>query len=220
MIEQIRKRIEYEEFDYQTLMDCLEGYSRPRDKLSDLLRKKHIVRIKKGLYIFSDNYRRRPYSREILANLIYGPSYISLEYALHYYGLIPERVEALTSVTSGRSRRFFTPVGLFAYRNVPLQAFQSGMDMIEIEGGRSFLIATPEKALSDKIRDDRGTGIKTQRELQTYLVENLRIDQEALLALNPERLDEYAEHCHSRKVKLLADLIRRLRDRKEGIAHV
>ena len=220
MIEQIRKRIEYEEFDYQTLMNCLEGYSRPRDKLSDLLRKKDIVRIKKGLYIFGDNYRRRPYSREILANLIYGPSYISLEYALHYYGLIPERVEAVTSVTSGRSRKFFTPGGLFVYRNVPLKAFQSGMDMIEIEGGRSFLIATPEKALADKIRDDRGTGVRAQRELQAYLVENLRVDQEALLTLNTGRLDKYAEHYHSRKVKLLADLIRRLRNREEGIAHV
>ena len=220
MIEQIRKRIQYEEFDYQTLMDCLEGYSRPRDKLSDLLRKEDIVRIKKGLYVFGNDYRRRPYSREILANLIYGPSYISLEYALHYYGLIPERVEAVTSVTSGRSRRFFTPVGLFVYRKIPLKAFQSGMDMIEIEGGRSFLIATPEKALADKIRDDRGTGVKTQRELQTYLVENLRVDQEALFILKPERLDEYAEHYHSRKVKLLANFIRRLRNREEGIAHV
>ncbi len=219
MIEQIRKRIEYEEFDYQTLMNCLDGYSRPRDKISDLLRKKDIVRIKKGLYIFGDNYRRRPYSREILANLIYGPSYISLEYALHYYGLIPERVEAVTSVTSGRSRRFFTPAGLFVYRKISLKAFQTGMDMIEIEGERSFLIATPGKALADKIRDDRGTGVKTQRELQTYLVENLRVDQEALLVLNPERLDEYAERYHSRKVKLLADLVRRLRSREEGIAH-
>ncbi len=59
---------------------------------------------------------------------MYGPSYISLEYALQYHGLIPERVEAVTSVTTGRSRRFASPVGLFTYRSIPLSAFRTGMD--------------------------------------------------------------------------------------------
>ena len=123
----IRKRINREIFDYQTLMVALEEYARPRDKITDLIRKNNIIRIKKGLYIFGDDYRRYPFSRELLANLIYGPSYISLEYALHYHGLIPERVEALTSITTGRSRIFLTPVGLFKYYCSPLQAFQTGM---------------------------------------------------------------------------------------------
>ena len=74
--------------------------------------------MKKGLYVFGENNRQRPYSREILANLMYGPSYISLEYALQHYGLIPERVEALTSVTVGRSRNIMMPFAAhgFAYR--------------------------------------------------------------------------------------------------------
>ena len=88
----IRKRITREIFDYQTLMHALEGYAHPRDKITDLIRKKVIIRIKKGLYIFGDDYRQHLYSRELLANLIYGPSYISMEYALHYHGLTPERV--------------------------------------------------------------------------------------------------------------------------------
>ena len=124
MIQSIRKHIPQEEFDYQALLDCLQGYAHPRDKISDLLRKESIIRIKKGLYIFGDEYRNKPFSREILANLMYGPSYISLEYALQHYGLIPERVEAVTSVTTGRSRRFSTPVGLFTYRMIPLEAFR------------------------------------------------------------------------------------------------
>jgi predicted transcriptional regulator of viral defense system len=95
-MESIRKHIPNEEFDYQTLLHGLGQYSRPRDKISDLLRKGVIIRVKKGIYIFGEDYRRRPFSREILANLIYGPSYISLEYALHYFGLIPERVEAVS----------------------------------------------------------------------------------------------------------------------------
>jgi len=73
--------------------------TRPRDKISDLLKKGTIIRVKKGLYVFGEDNRKKPYSKEILANLIYGPSYISLDYALQYHGLIPERVEAVTSVT-------------------------------------------------------------------------------------------------------------------------
>jgi hypothetical protein len=78
----LRQRIEHEEFDYQILLDALREYSNPRDKISDLLDKGVIIRVKKGLYVFGVQYRRRPIVREILANLIYGPSYLSLEYAL------------------------------------------------------------------------------------------------------------------------------------------
>lgn len=215
----IRKRIAYEEFDYQTLLDALAGYVHPRDKITSLLRKGVIIRIKKGLYVFGDDYRRNPYSRELLANLIYGPSYISLEYALHYHGLVPERVEALTSVTCGRSRTFVTPAGLFIYRMIPMDAFRTGMDRVELQDGRSFLIAVPEKALADKIVLDRGTGIATQGELHDYLMHDLRIDPAALRQLDPDRLAEIAGHCRSRKLQLLISLVRRLRRQGEGASH-
>jgi len=220
MIENIRKEIEHEEFDYQTLMDCLRDYARPRDKVSALLKKGSIIRIKKGLYIFGDSYRRRAYSREILANLIYGPSYISLDFALQYYGLIPERVEALTSVTTGRSCRFFTPVGLFTYHKISLEAFRIGMDRVDIGEGKAFLMATREKALADKIHDSRGSGIKNQTELYAYLEDDLRIDPDALTELNPTALDEIADRYRSRRIKLLGNLVKRLRQRKQkGISH-
>jgi predicted transcriptional regulator of viral defense system len=116
----LRNQIQREEFDHQILTDALRSYARPRDKISDLLRKGIIVRVKKGLYIFGKDYRRQYASRELLANLIYGPSYVSLDFALQHYGMIPERVEAVTSVTTGRSRRFSTPIGLFTYRQIPV----------------------------------------------------------------------------------------------------
>ena len=90
MVEELRKRISGEEFDYQALLDGLREYDRPRDKITNLLRQGGIIRVKKGIYVFGERYRRRPFSRELLANMIYGPSYVSLETALHYYGLIPE----------------------------------------------------------------------------------------------------------------------------------
>lgn len=216
---EIRKRINREIFDYQTLMVALQEYAHPRDKITDLIRKNNIIRIKKGLYIFGDDYRRYPFSRELLANLIYGPSYISLEYALHYHGLIPERVEALTSITTGRSRSFLTPVGLFKYRMIPLQAFQTGMMRVEQRNGQSFLIAEPDKALADKIVSDRGIEIETQKAMYRYLVHDLRIDSGILSGMNPERLAEFAMRYRSQKLRKLSSLVRHLRRNKQGGQH-
>ena len=201
--------IPYEEFDYQTLLDSIHGYARPRMKISAMLAKGDIVRVKKGLYVLGESMRRRPYCRELLANLVYGPSYVSLEYALHYHGLTPERVESVTSVTCGRSRIFDTPVGTFSYRMIPMEAFRTGMDRIELDDGRSFLMAIPEKALADLLVSDRGAGISTQKELHDYLIEDLRVDPADLRDLDPVRLEEIARLYRSRRVKLLAQLVKR-----------
>jgi predicted transcriptional regulator of viral defense system len=216
MIDPIQNQIPREEFDYHTLLDVLKDYKHPRDKISDYLRKGVIIRIKKGLYIFGEDYRKKPYSRELLANLIYGPSYISLDYALQYYGFIPERVEAVTSVTTGRSRRFETPVGLFTYREIPARAFRFGMTRVESGKGSAFLIAIAEKALADKIRSVRGTGIKTLEQMDEYLYDDLRIDASALKELDPLHFEEIARRYRSRKIRLLADLIHRIRMRDGG----
>jgi len=213
LMDMLRTKIPQEEFDYQTLMGALEGYARPRDKISNLLKKGIIIRVKKGLYVFGEAYRKTPYSKEILANLMFGPSYISLEYALQYHGLIPERVDAVTSVTTGRSRRFTSPVGLFIYRRIPLSAFRIGMDRKEIGDGRAFLIATTEKALADKIYTDRGPGIRTQKMMSAYLENDLRIDPADLIKLKSETLDIIAQRYRSKKIQLLSDLIRRAKSR-------
>ncbi len=217
MIDELRRRIEGEEFDYQTLLDSLKRYERPRDKITSLLRQNAIVRVKKGIYVFGPKHARRPFSREILANMIYGPSCISLDFALHYHGLIPERVEAVTSVTTGRGRRFVTPVGLFIYRKIPPGAFPIGIDQVPLEGGRSFLMAVPEKALADKIQDDRGNAIRTQDDMRRHLVHSLRIDAESLEKLNTEVLSILAERYGSRKLRLLNKVIAHLQ--KESARH-
>ena len=211
--EELRRSIPGEEFDYQSLLGALKGYERPRDKITALLRRGVIVRVKKGIYVFGQKYARRPFSREALANIIYGPSYVSLDYALHYHGLIPERVEAVTSVSVGRNRRFTTPVGLFLYSTAPLKAYQIGIDQAEVDG-RTFLIATPEKALCDKIYNDRGTGIRSQTEMRKYLFASLRIDPESLKRLDADVVADVGERYRSRKIRLLSNLIRSTR--KEG----
>jgi hypothetical protein len=208
----LRRRIGREEFDYQALMAALSEYANPRDKVTALLRRGDIIRVKKGLYVFGNELRRRPYSRELLANLVYGPSFVSLDSALSFHGLIPERIEALTSVTTKRPKTFDTPVGLFIYRQSPRNGFHLGMDRRE-EGDVAFLIATPERALADKIRDDRGHELRTRADAAVYLFDNLRIDREDFAQINPNQLDELAHALRSRKVALAAGLLRDLRAR-------
>ncbi len=137
-IDDLRRAVDSDVLDYQQLMDCLHGYAKPRDKTRAMLKAGEIVRVKKGIYVFGERYRRGPWSREILANLIYGPSYISLDYALSYYGVIPERVVVVTSVTLSRSRQFETPVGLFTYRSLSRRKYSIGIDQQALEAEQSF----------------------------------------------------------------------------------
>lgn len=213
----LRRRIPHEEFDYQALLDALSAYSRPRAKITALLRDRVIVRVKKGLYVFGEEERRKPLCRELLANLIYGPSCVSLEYALALHGLIPERVETVTSVTTGRSRAFDTPVGRFTYRRLPMEGFPVGVDRLETGDGRAFLVATPEKALADAlVADRRGPIIRSRRELASYLVESWRIEEARLKDLDRNLLEELASRYRSRKVRLLASLVGRLKKERMG----
>ena len=195
------------------LRDALSGYSRPRARTTLLLRNGSIVRVKKGLYVFGKEERRKPLCPELLANLIYGPSCVSLEYALAWHALIPERVETVTSVTCGRSRAFDTPVGRFVYRNVSMRVFPVGVDRVETGDGRAFLIATPEKALADVLVSDRRGPILARREMAAYLRESLRIEEGRLKGLDRNLLDELATCYRSRKVRLLASIVERLNRR-------
>jgi hypothetical protein len=90
-----------------------------------------------------------------------------------------------------------------------MRAYQIGIDHVELEGGRSFLIAIPEKALADKIQDDRGTGIRSQVEMKDYLLTSLRIDPSGLERLDADILALIADRYRSRKIRLLSRLVRR-----------
>lgn len=204
--------LERDEVDYQVMLDALRGYAAPRDKLADLRAKGLIVRLKKGLYILGEAYRRHPVCRELLANILYGPSYVSLEYALQAHGLIPDRVEEITSVTTGRSRSFTTPFGAFSYRRVSARAFVVGAARFEAEGGRAYLMATPEKALADTLLVSRNRVPTSKSGLHRYLADELRIEPEALGQLDPERLAAVATLTGSRLVRVLAEIVRATRD--------
>lgn len=207
----LRHAIPQEIFDHQTLRSILGAYRKPRDKISALVASGDIVPVKRGLYLFGEHLRRRPYSREVLANLIYGPSYLSLDYALAYHGLIPEGVQALTSVTTGKKRRFDTPAGRFTYRHLSVPRYRCGFDCIDLPGGGSFLMARPEKALADKVWLDKRLRAASLREMGVYLTEDLRIGAEGLGRLDLALLRQIADSYDSAKVDRLVACIEKMR---------
>lgn len=172
---QMRNKSQGEELDYTFVMDCLKEYRSPRAKLTSLLKKGNIIRVKKGLYLFGDDYRKELYSQEVIANKIYGPSYVSLQYALAYYGLIPEYVAEVTSVSTKRNRNFNTPIGRFSYQHLPLALYKVGFNLVAVRDNATALLATAEKALADLLYL-RKSHPETLHELEELLFEDLRLD--------------------------------------------
>lgn len=185
MLLALRNSIITEEFDYGSLKYALRAYKNPRVKINDLLKKGHIIRVKKGLYIFGPEMAKGPYSKEVLANLIYGPSYISLEYALSFYGLIPERVETVTSITNKRKKCFDTPVGIFSYRYINPSIYPGGVTLHDLDKYHSILIASKEKAFFDMLYFSKK--MTDQSQLEKYLFDDLRIDARELAGLNKRK---------------------------------
>jgi predicted transcriptional regulator of viral defense system len=202
-IHAIRTRVSQEEVDYILLKNILSDFSYPRNKINSFLRTKELIRVKKGLYIFGPSAARVPYHREVLANLIYGPSAISLEYALGFYGFIPERVEIITSVTNKRNKYFSTPIGEFSYRYLNSHKYSVGITQVELDKQHRILIATPEKAMADVLLFSCNNKLKNYRDLTTYLFENLRIDEANLRQLDLKLLYEIAEVYQHDNITLL-----------------
>ena len=198
----IRDRVSTDVLDYQQLTSLLRDYAKPRDRISALLAGDNLIRVRKGLYIFGDRYRRGPVQREILANLVYGPSYISLDYALSHYGLIPERVEDVTSMTTGENKRFSTPIGVFTYQHIPLQRYSVGIRWVN-DNDQSYLIATPEKALIDKVWTDKRFKPGRLEDYEDYFFADLRLDEGQVMELDAGRMTEIANIFHARKITML-----------------
>lgn len=212
---QTRKAIPFEEVDTATLRQALSRYANPDNKIGDMVRRGEILRVHKGLYAVAPSLRQGPLSLEILANRVYGPSYLSLEYALSWYSMIPERVTELTSVCLGRSRSFRTPVGVFSYASIKKEAYSKGFGIVDLPDGRTFLMATREKALVDLIEVRRNIVLRSHKDMEEHLIENLRIEETALLGLDIERVEYFAALYGTTKARLLADCLRNLLGREE-----
>lgn len=150
-----------------------------------------LIKLKNGIYLFTA--RKDLVSNESVAFTIYQPSYISLEWALSHYGIIPEMVYNVTSVTSKTTRTFKNDIGLFAYRHLKKDLF-FGYKKVD-DGKGMYLLAEPEKALLDylylnlaKLHDEAD-------------IEELRLNRFSMgEAVDKEKLMQYAEVFNSKKL--------------------
>ena len=188
----------------QNLMPLLEEYSNPCDFLSRLVKKGELIRLKNGFFVIAERVKNSPVPYEQIANLLHGPSYLSFEWALSYYGMIPEGVYVMTSVTSTKSKSFQTPLGTFDYTYLRHSRYVVGMDQQENRAGK-FLIATPEKALADLVHA-KSKNLES-KELLIDLIEGRRIDEDFLKNLNRKHLSEIAEEYRSQPVSKLINTI-------------
>ena len=136
-----------------------------------------LVQIKRGLYTLSPPLRKQPLNRVSLANRLYYPSYVSMEYALSSHGWIPECVATVTCATSKNPADFETPFGRFSYKRIPQAMFFCGVETVSIDG-KSALQARPLKALADYAYAHKPEW--TNRE---PLIESLRIEEDELETL-------------------------------------
>lgn len=167
-----------------------------------------IVRLKRGLYVASPDETGKALNRNLIANHIYGPSYVSLHTALRHYGLIPERVHLIQSLTTKHSRSFETPVGDFKYENCSKEYFPVGVTPV-VEDGVAYLMATPEKALCDLVNYSRGVNLRFMKDVSIFLEEDMRFDVDALKSFDLGILEDCVQH--SRKAQSIKILIKYMR---------
>lgn len=182
----------------------LKQYASPADKLARLVKSGEYIQVVKGLY---ETDRTTP--GYLIAESIYGPSYLSFEFALSYHGLIPEAVYAYTCATfeKKKKKRYVTTFGTFIYRDIPSKAYAYGVEIL-CEGDYFYKMATPEKALCDQLYKTKS--IANYRELQSFLFDDLRIDAEQLKKLSIEDISMLAEKYGNMNVKKFSGMMRRL----------
>ena len=185
---------------------------RPDVKISELERKGFIIRVKRDLYVVSKKVHQQEISSELVANHLYRPSYISLETALSYYGLIPERVYSMRSICTKLHKQYETQLGYFEYIKVPERYFSIGIGQEMINNSYSFLIASPEKALCDKILVSQRNRIQSMKAMREYLEDDLRFEMSALISFDVGIIRECLEF--GRKKTELTQLLKLLQHGK------
>jgi predicted transcriptional regulator of viral defense system len=159
----------------------------------------YLLTLRRGLHTVAGPFRKHPHSAPELANAIYSPSYLSLEWALSHYGLIPEAVPVFTSVTTRITRTFENALGRFEYRHIQQSLF-TGFSRRRLLGAEIYM-AQPEKALLDYLYFSSGEW-STERhgEMRWQNLDLLRIGKlREVAAAYPNRVLRAAEGI--RKIK-------------------
>lgn len=185
-------------YDIEALKLKYRDYKNINQKIALEAKKGNLVRIKRGLY--TDNLK---IDKPIIANICYGPSYLSFEYALSYYGLIPEYVPFMTSACFGNknSKKYSVQGVGFSYDRIPDAAFPSGITFMKNEEGIHYKIATKEKALCDQLYSKYP--VRSIRDLEVMLFDDLRIDEEEFEKLDFDYIQSIIPLYRSNTLKTL-----------------
>lgn len=180
------------------------SYSNPEAKIRGEVKKGNLTHIVRGLY---ETNKLTP--GHYLAGVICSPSYLSFEFALAWYDLIPEAVYTYTSASYMKNRRkqYKTPFGLFTYKDIPNEAFPFET-ILHVENDYSFIIASPEKAICDQLYIC--APCSNRKELRALLFEDLRIDETAFGNTNLKTMAELAELYKTSNHKLLLSMIKEI----------
>lgn len=183
------KRLSIAPFPLHTLLLELREYSQPLFKVHQLVKSGLLIRLKRGFFCVNPVYSDVKIDSRVVANELYGePSYVSLEYALNFYGLIPDVVTGVTSVVTGRSKRITTPIGWYSYRTLPENLFAFGIHSVT-----GFLMASPEKALCDYLYTRSNLRISSPKTLYSFLEEDVRFDFDSFKDYDKSVFHQYAQ---------------------------
>ncbi|MCX6796826.1 MAG: hypothetical protein NTW06_05025 [Candidatus Falkowbacteria bacterium] len=169
-------------------------------QLTQWVKMGYLAKIKNGLYVIAE--KEKEISNEVIAFNLYQPSYVSLEWALSKYGLIPEMVYNCTSITTKTTRMFTNKFGSFSFRNIKKDLF-FGYKKI-VAGGQAYLIAEPEKALFDYIYLNLGQ-IDNQAD-----IEELRLNESAVKELNHKKIKAYFLAANNKKAMAIYELLKKV----------
>lgn len=186
----------------RTLFSNLQS---PDKKIEMLEKSGNLLRLKRGLYVVASEVSGKMLSHGLIANHLYGPSYVSQHYALRHYGLIPERVFQVTSVTTRHTRTFENALARFTYRGVSKDYFPIGIRS-EAEEGINYMIATPEKALCDMLMEEKHVPDQSVASLEVFFEEDMRIDTDALRDMNADIIRRCMETGN--KKNILSNLLK------------
>jgi hypothetical protein len=195
----------------QLMLDVLKDYQRPNDKINELVRKGELTAVKNGLYIPGPNISVPKPEPFLIANYLRGPSYVSMEAALYFWGIIPERVYEVSSVTVKASRTYRTPVGRYSYTHIPSPYYCFGINSVPLTARQVVLMASAEKAVCDKIVTTSGVLLRSQKQTTDFLFSDMRMDEELLRTLDWRQMETWVDDAPKRSsiqmlVKTLSQL--------------
>lgn len=203
-IERIKASFEADVFTETAVINALQSSADSRYGIvKRALKTGDIIRLKRGLYALGTKHQRKGINLFQLAQMLYGPSYVSMESALAFQGWIPEAVFSVTSVSARRSKNVKTPLGVFNYTHIPSNDFFAGVKRVVASDG-VFLMATPWRALADYVyvHDLTWTGLEP-------VVESLRVDPVLFKTGESALLGALQRATRSERVRLFLNGIRK-----------